>query len=190
MKNDRESEIRLVNLASNQDKEAFSSLYDLNVDTIYKHIFYRTGNQNAAEDITQEVFIRAWKAMPKYRHRGAHFVSWLIAIANNLLADYYQRYKKTSLIYQSLRTENVPSSENIHIQKLFIQEAVSRLTDIRRTVILMRFIEGFTFKEIGKLLNKSEGAVRVIQHRAILDLRALLNIGIAEEREKNAFDPV
>ena len=55
---------------------------------------------------------------------------------------------------------------------------------------MTRFIEGFTFREIGKLLNKSEGAVRVIQHRAILDLRAPLNIGVAEEREKNAFDPV
>lgn len=187
MINDVESEKRLVDLASNRDKEAFSNLYDLNVDNVYKHVYYHTGNQDVAEDITQEVFIRAWKALPKYRHRGVHFISWLLAISNNLMADHYHSYKKTSLAYQNLRTEIVSSSEHVHIQKLFVQEAVSRLTDIRRTVILMRFIEGFTFREIGKFLNKSEGAVRVIQHRAIQDLRTILFIGQPEKDEKNAF---
>jgi RNA polymerase sigma-70 factor (ECF subfamily) len=166
----------LVEQAIKQDKQAFTSLYECHMGNIYRHVFFRTRNQNTAEDITQEVFLRAWKWIPKYQYTGKSFLSWLVKIADNLLVDNYKRYKSSvSLDDDSHHQEiGIESSEDKIIRQVYINEALSKLKEAKRKVIVLRFMEGFTFREVGKLLNKSEGAIRVIQHRALSDLREIL----------------
>ena len=175
----RELEDSLVKRAVQRDRVAFANLYDRYVDQVYKHVYYRVANQADAEDITQEVFIKAWKAINKYKRTGAPFVAWLIAIARNLIADHYRvREKLVSLdevetIRDSAETGPEAMTE-ASLNKGYVRNAISKLKGDKQKVILMHFIDGFSYGEIAKVLNKSEGAVRVIQYRALNDLRSML----------------
>jgi RNA polymerase sigma-70 factor (ECF subfamily) len=165
----------LIERAARGDREAFSSLYDKYVDKIYRHVYYKVTNQADAEDITQEVFVRAWRAIPRYRKGQALFISWLLVIARNLITDFYRSRKKQTI----LEEENMPSvaEENTEatVERIFsrseLKKAISRLPGTQRTVIEMHFIDGFSYAEISRTLGKTEGAVRVIQFRALVELR-------------------
>ncbi len=91
---DDKSEDYLVQRAIEHDKAAFSSLYDSYFDRVYRHVYYRISNKADVEDITQEVFLKAWQAIPRYKRTGAPFVAWLISIAGNLIIDYYRKNQK------------------------------------------------------------------------------------------------
>jgi len=169
----------LVERAVQRDRAAFTALYDKCVDRIYRHVYYRVPNKGDAEDITQEVFIRAWKAINRYKRTGAPFVAWLFAIAHNLVADYYKTRKESIPLDESRAAggsdeTNPEAMTEASLNRSYIRDAVSKLKGDKRKVILMRFIDGFSYGEIARTLNKSEGAVRVVQHRALNDLRRML----------------
>lgn len=173
------TENTLVERAVQRDRAAFATLYDNYVDRVYRHVYYRVSNQNDAEDITQEVFIKAWKAINKYKKTGAPFVAWILAIAHNLVVDYYRARKKfVSLEEAKTSSENDETSPEAmteaSLNQSYIRDAILKLKGEKQRVILMRFIDGFSYGEIAQALNKSEGAVRVIQHRALNDLRRML----------------
>jgi RNA polymerase sigma-70 factor, ECF subfamily len=175
-----ESENHLVQQAIKRDKTAFSTLYDSCVDRVYRHVFYRVSNQSDAEDITQEVFTRAWKAIDKYKPAGAPFVSWLLIIASHLITDYYRKnqtnikreedYKRTF----SSKVADPAEKADTNLEKALVKEAVIKLKGDKQKVILMHFIDGFSYEEIAQILHKSENAVRVIQFRALEDLKKLI----------------
>lgn len=165
--------------AVRRDSAAFASLYDMHIDRVYNHIYYRLPSQADAEDITQEVFLKAWKAISKYKKTGAPFVAWLIAIARNLIADYYKARKKFVPLEEiEVSDDSFEASPEAmaeaSLDKREIRKALFKLKGDKQRVILMRFIDGFSYGEIAKLLNKSEGAVRVVQYRALIDLRRML----------------
>jgi RNA polymerase sigma-70 factor, ECF subfamily len=175
-----ESEDYLVQQAIKRDKAAFGSLYDLHVDRIYRRVYYRVSNEVDAEDITQEVFVRAWKAIDRYRKTGAPFVTWLLTIANHLIVDHYRNRKNTVTI-DEIDDKNPGNQDmgpeeqsEVNFDNTLIRQAVFKLKGNKQKVILMHFIDGFSYEEIARTLNKSEGAVRVIQYRALNDLRKLL----------------
>ncbi len=176
----RESEALVVEQATHRDKAAFTLLYDRYVDQIYRHVYYRLSNQADAEDVTEEVFIRAWKAIDRYQLTGAPFAAWLFSIARNLIVDHYKANKKLV----PLEGEEAPSDgidtdpvavTEATFDKSCVREAIAKLKGDRRKVVLMRFIDGLSYETIAHALNKSEGAVRVIQYRALVDLRHLLD---------------
>ncbi len=174
----QESEESLVERALKQDKTAFASLYERYVAQIYRHAYYRVRNQADAEDITEETFIRAWKAIGKYQQRGAPFVAWLLKIVRNLIIDYYKAKKN---YVQLEKVENAASESydplaitEAILDKQRLEKAIKRLKGNKREVINLHFIDGFSYAEIANILKKSEGAVRVIQYRALIDLKAIL----------------
>lgn len=173
------SEDLLVRRAVQRDREAFASLYDRHVERVYKHVYYVVFNKPDAEDITQEVFIRAWKYIDKYRYTGAPFVAWLIKIAHNLIVDHYKARKKARQLVE-LEAHNQTVAANpatiteANLEQRQIRKAILKLKGEKQKVIKMHFIDDFSYKEIAELLNKSEGAVRVIQYRALIDLRRIL----------------
>ncbi len=173
------AEDSLVERAIQRDRAAFTALYDKCVDRVYRHVYYRVPSQGDAEDITQEVFIRAWKAISKYRKTGAPFEAWLFAIAHNLVVDYY-KIRKESIPLDEARVSGANDGADPEkmaeaiINRSYVRDAISKLKGEKQKVILMRFIDGFSYSEIARTLNKSEGAVRVIQHRALNDLRHML----------------
>jgi RNA polymerase sigma-70 factor (ECF subfamily) len=173
----------LIQKAASGDEEAFGSLYDMNVDRIYKHIYYRTGNIKDAEDLTQKVFLKAWQAIGRYKITASPFLAWLMRISHNLIIDSYRR-KKDEIYFdvEFCAADPSPSPEQaaeIDFDKQRLRGTILQLPVDQQHVILMRFIEGFTYAEIASSLGKGEGAIRVIQYRALKKLRHIL------EKEKD-----
>ncbi len=180
--NSQESEVSLINRAVQGDRTAFTELYENYIGRVYRHVYYRVSGQADAEDITQEVFIKAWKAIRKYESRGVSFMAWLSTIARNSIVDHY-RSKKESISLEetevSSQAGETSTEEMVEIgfNQSYIGNTISRLKGDKQKVILMHFIDGFSYKEIAQALNKSEGAVRVIQYRALNDLKLMLRGG-------------
>ena len=173
----RDSESSLVQKAARGDRSAFTALYEMHVDRVFRHIRYQVSDASDAEDITQDVFIKAWKSVPRYKSTGAPFVTWLIVIARNAIIDHYRSRKHTHHLDENYDPQGgvdpVTSVES-DFGNAEIREAVLKLKGDKKTVVLMRFIDGFSYDEIGQALGKSDGAVRVIQHRALKELKDML----------------
>jgi len=168
----------LVKRAKAGDAEAFGRLYDMYVDRVYRHIYYRVSSVADTEDLTQQVFLKAWQAMPRYKKMASPFIAWLMTISHNLVVDFYRAKKDRIPLNDGVVAEGPESSPEVLAQARFDQEklrmAISQLRGDQQRVILMRFIEGFSFAETADSLGKSEGATRVILHRALKKLRHVL----------------
>jgi RNA polymerase sigma-70 factor (ECF subfamily) len=175
----QDAEELLVEQAIKRDRDAFAALYDRYVDRVYRHVFYRVPRQADAEDITEEVFVRAWKAIDRYRRTGAPFVAWLIRIASNLAMDHYKTAKRFVTLEESETPARSPEADPVTVVEAgfdsdYVRAAVAKLKGDQQRVILMHFIDGFSYAEIALSLGKSEGAIRVIQYRALRNLRQMI----------------
>ena len=171
-------EVLLVQRAISRDADAFGGLYDMYVDRIYRHLYYRVGNVADAEDLTQQVFLKAWQAIDRYKKTASPFLAWLMTISHNLVVDFYRTKKdKTYLDAEVTADDPTSSPERVaeaHYMQQQLRRVILQLRGDEQQVVLLRFIEGFEFKEIASLLGKSEGAIRVILHRALVKLRHIL----------------
>ena len=173
-------EARLVERAVNLDGDAFGRLYDMHVDRVYRHIYYRTGNETDAEDLTQQVFLKAWQAIHRYKKTASPFIAWLMTISQNLVIDFYRtRYKRDKAYLEADITadESVPSPEQVteaRFDQQQVRRAILQLPKDQQQVVLLRFVEGFQNAEIASIVGKSEGAIRVILHRGLVALRYIL----------------
>lgn len=168
----------LIDRAIGGDADAFGRLYDMHVDRVYRHVYYRVGNIADAEDLTQQVFIKAWEAISRYKKTASPFLAWLIKISHNLVIDFYRSNKtRTYLDFDIVASEPESGPEHlaeIHLDQQQIRRAILELPGDQQQVVLMRFIEDFSYPEIAASLGKSEGAARVILHRALVRLRKIL----------------
>ena len=147
----REPEDWLIQRAIECDKVAFAALYDMYIDRVYRHVYYRVSNQVDAEDITQDVFVKAWKAIGKYKRTGAPFMAWLTTIAHNLIVDHYRSRKKLVSLEEveiSCQADEKSPEEiaEVSLNKSYARDAVLRLKGEKQKVILMRFIDGKSFR--------------------------------------------
>ncbi|MDX1663327.1 MAG: sigma-70 family RNA polymerase sigma factor [Candidatus Promineifilaceae bacterium] len=174
-----DGERELVERAMSGDAEAFGRLYERYLDPLYRYIYFRVGNQLTAEDLTEEVFVRAWEALPDYQLPENGSISpWLYRIAHNLVVDEYRHRSRYDAVEPLLQVEPGPPSVEEQAGLLRsterLAEAVSRLEPLEQNVIILRFVEGLSHREVGAIVDRSEGACRVIQHRALAALRELL----------------
>ena len=170
-------EKEILKRASQGDEEAFGLLYENYVDRIFNYIYYRTGNVHDAEDLTARVFQRAMKHIPNYQDRGVPFSAWLYRIAHNLVANWHRdRSRKkeiaiTEMMSLPARNEH-PETTLLRTEK---QDALLRLIRTlpsdRQQLLILKFVEGYSNVEIGKIMNRSEGAVKSLYHRTLLALR-------------------
>ena len=171
-------EAMLVQRAIGHDAEAFGRLYDMNVDRVYRHIYYRVGNEQDAEDLTQQVFLKAWQAIHRYKKTASPFVAWLMTISHNLVVDFYRARKDTVHLEAEVLADGSALSPEQAAEASFEQQrlrrAILQLGGDEQQVVILRFIEGFEFSEIASLMKKKEGNVRVILHRALVKLRDIL----------------
>lgn len=174
-------EERLVQLAINRDRSAFARLYDTHVSAVFKHVYYRLGNYGDAEDVSSEVFLRAWQAIDKYRPRGVPFRAWLFRIANNLIIDRHRTAKERLPLDESTvdgdRSNDPVAVAEMKLARDELRRAIMLLKPDHQQVIALRFIDELDYAEIAAIVAKSEGAVRVIQHRALRELRGVLEGG-------------
>ena len=171
----------LIDGAVNGNADDFGGLYDLHVERIYRHIYYRVGNTRDAEDLTQQVFLRAWKAIGRYRKTGTPFLAWLMRISHNLVIDFYRAKKDVTYLDNEIDFKDPDAGPEELAEEKYDQQQIRKiilqLPDEQQQVILMSFIEGFTYSEIAASLGKSEGNVRVIVHRALKRMRQMLEAG-------------
>jgi RNA polymerase sigma-70 factor (ECF subfamily) len=174
-----EAEEYLIQKAVQRDSTAFTTLYAQYVNRVYAHAFYSLSNKVDAEDVTQEVFIRAWKALPKYKASGTPFIAWLLKISNNLIIDRNRAKKPITYVDDIKDIDKHPISPESQIEIKFeqqrVQEAISKLKGDKQKIIMLRYIDGYKIEEIAKIFNRSEGAIRITQYRALIDLRNILN---------------
>ena len=171
-------EERIVQRAVNGDREAFTQLYDMHFDKIYRYIYVKVHSQAEAEDLTQDVFIKAYEAVKSYKWRDLPFTAWLFKIAHNRVIDYVRKTskeKKASLDEAGAITSGDPvyiTEQNFEIYQLKI--ALERLPNAQREVASLRFISELSISEVALTLGKSEGTVKALQFNAIASLRKLL----------------
>jgi RNA polymerase sigma-70 factor, ECF subfamily len=169
----------LVELARKGKTEAFGRIYDVFADRIYRHIYYRTGNIEDAQDLTQEVFAKAWQVLPKYKKTTTPFLGWLFTISHNRVIDYYRTKKDHAYLDNEIDVPDSGISPEEYAESSFSQhqlrKAILQLPENQQQVIIMTFIEGYGYPEVAAALNKSEGNIRVMVHRALKQMQQILD---------------
>ncbi len=176
------SEILVMAKAGKQ--EALADIYEAYFVRVYRFIFYRVSHKETAEDLTEDVFIKAFAGLKNLEKLDA-FEGWLFQIARNLVIDYYRKKKQLiplDAIENTLEYDtNVVDIINLQIEQSILIKLLKELNDEQQSVIKMKFLEDLDNGTIAKLLNKTEGAIRVIQHRAITKLKEIFQSKINKE---------
>lgn len=171
----------LVLRAIRRDPDAFGELYDRYIDGIYRYLAFRVRNPTDAEDLAEQVFLRAWQAIESYRPTGRPFSAWLYSIARNLVIDHFRAARpNVELSEDTLAPAGFAEPATILDQTLAMdrfRESLQKLTPDQQQVIILRFIEGLGYEDVAQAIGKTSGTVRVIQHRALSKLRHLLEEG-------------
>lgn len=174
----RDEERGLVRRAASGDHAAFALLYDRFVGKIHKYIYFRIGSLTETEDLTAQVFLRAWEAIGRYQWRDRPFGAWLYRIAHNLIVDYVRHRREGTSLEDATRIPAPVMEMDEYLEVRWtaenIQRAIACLTIEQQQVIILRFIEGYGTEEVAHIMGKRSGAVRTMQHRALLGLRRAL----------------
>lgn len=178
MVNEKELALR----ARRHDPEAFAALYDKYVNKLYHYIYFKVGNVAEAEDLTAQVFLRAWEAIGSYEWREHPFSAWLFRIARNLVVDYHRA--RRDMIPLDEPEQHIPSwaisetpppdlalQDYLTVERL--RKALKRLTPEQQEVIILRFMEGYSTAEVAAIMGKREGAIRGLQFRGLSVLREI-----------------
>jgi RNA polymerase sigma-70 factor (ECF subfamily) len=160
---------RLLIEAAQADPARFVEIYQRYVDRIYGFVARRTGNRAAAEDITSQVFEQALAAIGRFEWRGLPVSVWLFRIASNALADHWRERARNA----HEPPPDVPDPRELEDidRRIALYQHVEQLPDLQRQVIQMRFVEEKSIREVAAALDRSEGAVKQLQLRALEKLR-------------------
>ncbi len=178
MTNDLEfNEKELLARATAGDEEAFGTLYTHYVARIYTYIYYRVGNTHEAEDLTARVFQRAYRHIRRYHDRGLPFSAWLYRIAHNLVANWHRdnsRRKDIPLDDTPALRAAQPNPEQVvmqHEEHEALLRVIRKLPPDRQMLLILKFVEGLSNAEIGRILGRSEGAIKSLYHRTLQSLK-------------------
>jgi len=174
---DHDSDEQILTQAVEGNSNAFGILYERYVSRIYNYIYYRTGNQHDAEDLTARVFYRAMHHIENYQQRGLPFSAWLYRIAHNLVANWHR---------DNSRRPEIPLEDGLWAHhpaeppeaSLLQNEERDRLLHIihtlppeRQQLLILKFVEHLPNAEIGQIMGRTEGAIKSLYHRTLLSLR-------------------
>lgn len=163
---------RLLIEAAQQDPTRFAELYENNFHRVYAFIARRVRDRAEAEDLTAEVFHQALSNLGRFEWRGVPFAAWLLRIAANTLADRWQRASRVQEIPAETLESAEPRADQEVERRAMLFQLVERLPDDQRLVIVKRFVEQKSVREIAQELGRSEGAVKQLQFRALQNLRS------------------
>lgn len=174
-----ERERLLVARAISGDEKAFTELYDHYYDRVYRHVWYRVGAALDAEDLTQQVFLQAWRALGRYRQTGTPFIAWLLTIAHNAVISAYRRRRNVQLLgddnWDWPSDERIEDDAEVRLEHERVRHMIRRLKPEYQQVLTMRFLEDLPYRDIAAALGRTEANIRVMQHRALHELRRLLD---------------
>ena len=159
------------------DRLAIHALYTQYGAAVQRYCYTRLGTVEAAEDCTQEVFIRVWKHVSSFEYRGdPSFISWLYTIANHVVISYVRKWQRAEHdpLTPDLHDRRTSNIAHTSTDRLILAEALAQLTPEQQQVITLKFFGGLSNLEIGAALDRTEGAVKALQHRALKRLHHLL----------------
>jgi RNA polymerase sigma-70 factor (ECF subfamily) len=171
---------RLVQGAQDGNLGAFSRLYELFFDRVYRYMMARVGNAAEAEDLTQELFLKVMASLGSYRFQGPPFAAWLFRIAHNLAVDRARRRKSAGESVSLDEALSLPAGGSVEEEALrslehqAVRGAIERLTELQRQAVLLRFMAGLSLAETASAMGRNENAVKALQHSALRALRRLL----------------
>jgi RNA polymerase sigma-70 factor, ECF subfamily len=169
-----------IDLAGRGEEEMVVQIYHKYRQTIFNYIFFRLGDGQLSEDLTSEVFVRVVDKLDHAARNGRPLAPWLYTIARNLVVDHY---RKSSRVISQPLDDRLPGGKandpqhvtDLHLTSECLTIALAHLTEEQRRVILLKFIERRSNAEIGMLLDKTEGSIKSLQHRALAALRRTLD---------------
>jgi RNA polymerase sigma-70 factor (ECF subfamily) len=165
------------------DREAFGTLYERHVTAIYRYVYYRVGSVEDAEDLTARVFARALKHIHSYNDRGVPFSAWLYRIAHNVVANFHRdNSRHPSVPLDEVETRGTSDDEADHDHRIDSERdrerlliAIRMLPEERQHLVVLKFVEQMQNAEIGQIMNRSEGAIKSLYHRTLLQLREIMD---------------
>ena len=178
MSNWREvDDIQLLKIAQKGDAQAFGEIYERHAQKVFRFLYAHLMHRRDAEDLTEDVFIRVWRALPGYREQGTPFLSFVFRIARNVLIDHYRRERR-SMEQASSDDVTIRDPEpgpvemmQSEVQRQELVQALDGLREDYRLVLVLRFLSDLNPEETARAMGRSTGAVRVLQHRALIALR-------------------
>ncbi len=154
------------------DQQALAEIYDRYFDQLYRYLNYRLAEPEVAADLTGEVFLALVQTLKAGKPPKTSLSGWLYAVARNLAADYIRKKTKTVSLIEELVSEEPTLIEQVHLSQLspILRKAILQLTEEQQHVIALRFGQELSLAETAQLLEKSVGAVKALQHRALASL--------------------
>jgi RNA polymerase sigma-70 factor (ECF subfamily) len=170
----------LLQQAQQGDTEAYGQIYELYAPLVFRFCYAHLDDRLDAEDLTGEVFLRAWQALPGYQPRGVPFTAFLFRIARNALYDHYRRRRKRANdpgLEQDLVDDAQPdpaASVALNLERRQLRQTLAQLRQDYRNVLVLRFLVGLSPEETAQAMERSPGAIRVLQHRALKAARKIM----------------
>jgi RNA polymerase sigma-70 factor, ECF subfamily len=167
---------RLVERAQQGDREALEELYLLHFDRIYSYLHMSVGNRHDAEDLTTQTFLKMLESITRFRWQSAPFSAWLFRIAHNLAMDHFRvtrRWQPEETVPEQPGEEE-PSAEAEALQSIGRQSMLELIEDLsleQQQVLTLKFVFNFANADVATILGKTEGAVKSLQHRALVSLQ-------------------
>lgn len=171
------------------DRAAFGELYEQYAGRIYNYIYYRTGSNFDAEDLTERVFLRAMNHITNYQDYGLPFSAWLYRIAHNLVANWHRDNSRRKVVPLDERivihhTGEHPEWEMLQLEEReFLMTVIRRLPAERQQLLVLKFVDHQTNAEIGRIMGRTEGAIKSLYHRTLIALRGEIRVILDEEGE-------
>lgn len=173
-------ELAFLESALKADPVALGMLYDQYVDRIYSYIYHRVGQAEVAEDLTGQVFMRVLEAVRSGKPWRSSFSGWLYRIAHNQVIDYYRRNKRAVFVDVDEATPVAAvDGDPVHMVETrlasqHLREALTEITEEQAQVITLRFLNDLSIAEVASIMDKTEGAIKALQYRAVLALRRVM----------------
>jgi len=179
---------RLVRRARKGDADAFGEIYDRYHDKVYAYVLHQVGTPADAEDITAGVFLDVLEKIEGFTWQGAGFSAWLFRIARNDVLDFFRRRgRKSREITITDEILELPARENVEGQAETAEDerkllaAIGTLSEDQQQVVLLKLLANLSNRQVGDVVSKNEGAVKALQHRALISLRKFME----EERYRD-----
>jgi RNA polymerase sigma-70 factor (ECF subfamily) len=168
----------LIARAVKRDPEAFSQLYVRFYDQVLRRVSTIVRDRYEAEDITSEAFLRAWNAIPRFEVRDVSILAWFCTIAERLAVKHVKNRRSNVPVEDTIFDLSLEATPDVAYEReadaAMVKAALSELPSMQRQVVSMRFLDDLSYDELGLAVGKSVGTVRVIQHRALKALRAIV----------------
>ncbi len=171
---------QIIQKVKNGDPEAFGLLYDQYAEMVFRYAFSQLDNRFDAEELTEEIFLRSWKALPGYDERGTPFITFLFQVARTSLIEFHRHHKPSPSLDGSTgrpREPGLEESVSIQADNPVFRATLAKLPEEYRSVLIFRFLVCLTVEETAQVMQRTAGAALILQHRALSALRQYLESG-------------